>query len=97
MEPIVRLNPYTLIYIGLGVGFVAGLILLLVGWLKSKAKLGAVGLVASVIGGGLLGLFLVVPVFAVFLWLILRKTPKSPPASTDVAGGDTAQDSSNGV
>ena len=93
MEPIVRLNPYTLIYIGLGVGFVAGLILLLVGWLKGKVRLGAVGLVASVIGGGLLGLFLVVPVFAVFLWLILRRAPISSPADA----GDAAQDSSNGV
>jgi hypothetical protein len=96
MEPI-RINPYTLIYIGLGVGLVAGLILLFIGWFNGKIKLGAVGLAASVIGGGLLGLFLVVPVFAVFLWVILRKSPATSPATADAAVADAEQDSSNGV
>ena len=96
MEPI-RINPYTFLYIGLGVGLGAGLILLLIGWLKGKIKLGAVGLVASVIGGGLLGVFLVIPVFAVFLWLILRKSPATSPATADTAVADAERDSSKGV
>ena len=97
MEPI-RINPYTMIYVGLGVGFVAGLILLLIGWFKGRTKIGALGLLASVVGGGLLGIFLVAPVFAVFLWFLLRKSPASLPATVDIAAAaDAEQDSSNGV
>jgi len=96
MEPI-RINPYTFLYIGLGVGLGAGLILLMIGWLKGKAKLGAIGLAASIVGGGLLGIFLVIPVFAVFLWLILRKTSAAAPTNAGAAPTDTEQDSSNGV
>ena len=82
MEPI-RISPYTLIYIWLGVGFVVGLVLLAIGFAKGKMKLGLLGLLSSTIGGGLLGIFLIVPVFAVFLWLILRSHQPPQGSETD--------------
>lgn len=88
MEPI-RIDPYTLIYVWLGIGFAAGLLLLLVGWFKGKAKLGALGLLCSTVGGGLLGIFLIVPVFILFMWLIFRPAPEVP---TDTAVGDAVSD-----
>ena len=84
MEPI-RISPYTLIYFWLGGGFVAGLILLLIGWVKGKLRLGALGLLSSTVGGGLLGIFLIVPVFVVFLWLIFRTAPETAPVDVDAA------------
>jgi len=84
MEPI-RISPYTLIYFWLGVGFVAGLILLLIGWAKGKLRLGALGLLSSTVGGGILGIFLIVPVFAVFIWLIFRTAPETAPTEVDAA------------
>lgn len=97
MEPI-RINPYTMIYIGLGIGFVAGLILLLLGWFKGRTKLGVFGLLASVFGGGLLGILLVIPVFALFLWLVLHKSSGSSSTTADVAAAaDAEQGSSNGI
>ena len=81
MEPI-RISPYTLIYIWAGVGLVAGLVLLLFGWYKGKTKLGALGLLSSIVGGALLGIFLIVPVFIIFVWLIYRTPRDSAPAET---------------
>jgi hypothetical protein len=83
MEPI-RISPYTLIYIWVGVGIVAGLILLLTGWSKGRTKLGALGLLSSTVGGGLLGIFLIVPVFAIFLWLIFRSPKDTSPTAESV-------------
>ena len=91
MEPI-RISPYTLIYVWLGIGFVAGLLLLLIGWAKGKLKLGALGLLSSTVGGGLLGIFLIAPVFAVFLWLIFRTPPESTPADVDAVPSSEISD-----
>lgn len=91
MDPI-RINPYTLIYIWLGVGFIAGIILFLIGWSKGRTKIGALGLLCSVVGGGILGIFLIVPVFAVFLWLILRspREVSTPDAAADQSASEPA-------
>jgi hypothetical protein len=84
-----RISPYTLIYIWLGVGFLAGLVILLVGRSKGKTKLGAIGLLASTVGGGILGIFLIVPIVAIFLWLILRgRSNAASSGPSDTSPGD---------
>lgn len=69
------------------VGFVIGLIPLILGIVKKKTKLGMLGLLASTIGGALLGLLLAVPAAVIFIWLILKK-----PASGVVNGAATSKD-----
>jgi len=68
-----------------GVGFVIGLIPLVVGVVKKKLKLGVLGLVASTVGGALLGLILALPFAAIFVWLIVKL-----PSTTTTTSGDTA-------
>lgn len=94
MEPI-RISPYTLIYVWLAVGFVAGLVLLLIGWSKRKAKLGALGLLCSTVGGGVLGIFLILPVFILFMWLIFRSPTETPAVSAD--DSSTAEGSTSAI
>jgi hypothetical protein len=55
-----------------GVGFLLGLIPLIAGLFKRKLRLGLFGLLASTIGGALLGVILSIPAMAVFTWLIVR-------------------------
>lgn len=61
------------------IGLLLGLIPLIVGIFRKKAKLGVLGLVASTVGGAILGLFLSVPAVGLFLWLILKKPEKIEP------------------
>jgi hypothetical protein len=58
---------------GAAMGFVVGLVPLIVGIIKKNVRLGGLGLLSSIVGGTLLGLLLAVPVGAVFTWLIIRK------------------------
>jgi hypothetical protein len=62
------------ILIGAAVGLVVGLVPLIAGILKGKAKLGLTGFVASIAGGSVLALLLAVPMSAIFTWLIFRKS-----------------------
>ena len=66
-----------------GIGFVIGLVPLIFGLVKGKLKLGVLGLLASTIGGALLGLLLSVPAAAVFIWKIMKKP--AMPATDDAA------------
>lgn len=59
-----------------GIGLVLGLIPLILGFVKGNKKYGLMGLVAAIVGGAILGLFLSIPATAIFSWLIVRK-PKS--------------------
>ncbi|MDQ6787363.1 MAG: hypothetical protein M3033_11210 [Acidobacteriota bacterium] len=54
-------------------GILFGLIPLILGIRRKKKSLGIYGLICSAIGGAILGLFLIIPVLIVFLWLILKK------------------------
>jgi len=58
---------------GAAVGLVLGLIPLIVGIIKGKAKLGFLGLLASIAGGSIFALLLAGPIAALFTWLALRK------------------------
>jgi hypothetical protein len=67
------------------IGFVIGLIPLVVGIVKKKVKLGVLGLLASTVGGGILGLILALPFAAIFTWLILKQEPST---ATSPGSGD---------
>ena len=69
-----------------GIGFVVGLVPLVIGIVKKKLKLGVFGLLASTVGGALLGLILALPFAAVFTWLIL----KQPSTAATPDSGDAA-------
>lgn len=60
------------------IGFVIGLVPLVLGIVKKKIKLGLLGLLASTIGGALLGLLLAIPAAAIFTWLIFKKPAGAP-------------------
>lgn len=63
----------TIRLIGIGAGVLFGLLPLIMGLLKRNRKLGAIGFVSCVIGGAILGIYLAIPLSALFLWLILKK------------------------
>lgn len=74
MEPI-KISPYTLILFGAVAGLLFGLIPLILGVRKQRARLGATGLICSIIGGAISGIFLSIPVTAIFTYLIFKKSP----------------------
>ena len=61
--------------INAGIGFVFGLTLVILGFVKSNKKHGIYGFLACFVGGAVLGLFLSVPALIFFAWLILRTKP----------------------
>ncbi|MGI8788999.1 MAG: hypothetical protein ACR2HG_14750 [Pyrinomonadaceae bacterium] len=72
----IELNYYDIALIGIAVGFLFGLIPLILGLIKKERSYAVYGFFGSLIGGAILGVFLAIPVAAVFTWLIFRK-PKS--------------------
>ena len=71
------------ILINAGVGLVVGLIPLVLGFVKRNVKYGFYGLLASIVGGAILGIILSIPAAVIFSWLIVRGA--KPVAAT--AGG----------
>ncbi len=65
-----------LLIFGLIVGFVIGLVPLVLGFTKQNRKYGLIGFVLTIIGGAFFSFLGALPVSAVFSWLILRK-PKA--------------------
>ena len=63
---------------GAALGLLLGLIPLILGFIKRERSYAVFGFLGSIIGGGILGVFLSVPIVAIFTWLILRK-PKNDP------------------
>jgi hypothetical protein len=70
----IKLDFYSLIYVGIGIGVLLGLIPLIFGLKKRKQKYAVFGFFGSVIGGAILGVFLSLPIAAIFTWLILRSS-----------------------
>lgn len=54
-------------------GILFGSFPLIAGLLVKNRRYGVFGFIGSIVGGGLLGLFLSFPIAAIFVWLILRK------------------------
>ena len=61
-----------LILIHAGIGLILGLIPLVIGIRKGKAKLGLIGLLVAVVGGALIGFLGSIPAMGIFTWLVLR-------------------------
>ena len=57
-----------------GIGLLVGLAPLVLGFMRGRKKLGILGMVASIIGGAILGLLLSIPAAGLFVWLIVRGT-----------------------
>lgn len=74
-----RLNLYDIALMGAALGLLLGLIPLILGLIKKERSYAVFGFLGSIIGGGILGIFLSIPIVAIFTWLILRK-PKNEPA-----------------
>lgn len=60
------------------IGFILGLFPLVFGIKRGRARFGALGMVASVVGGAILGVILSVPVALIFTWLVTRQTAHEP-------------------
>lgn len=74
----IKLNFYEIAMMGAALGLLLGLIPLVLGFIKKERSYAVFGFLGSIIGGSLLGVFLSVPIVAIFTWLILRK-PKNEP------------------
>ncbi len=66
-----------------GIGLVLGLCPLILGFLRKNITYGVIGLIASIVGGALLGVFLSVPAAAIFTWLIIRGSKIAVVIDTD--------------
>ncbi len=93
MEQIRLTSNEAIIYITLlnvGFGILFGLIPLILGFIKKERSYAVFGFLGSIIGGLILGLFLSIPVAAIFTWLILRRprnqnSPNVGSADSDVS------------
>ncbi|MCY7375045.1 MAG: hypothetical protein LH472_03640 [Pyrinomonadaceae bacterium] len=66
------------------IGFLLGLIPLILGFIKKERSYAVFGFLGSIIGGAILGLLLSLPIAVIFIWLILRK----PEQSAEVGGAN---------
>jgi len=80
----IKLNLYDIALMGAALGLLFGLIPLILGFIKKERSYGVFGFLGSIIGGGILGIFLSIPIVAIFTWLILRK-PKSENSPAQVS------------
>ena len=71
MDP-VNMTMMQRVLLGAAIGLVVGLVPLITGIMKGRAKLGLMGFAGSIIGGSIFSLLLAVPVSAVLTWLIFR-------------------------
>ena len=83
------------IILGGAIGFLLGLIPLIVGIFKRKIKIGIVGLLVATAGGALAGVIISIPAMAVFTWLILRKQFVAPDVSDSQSDPDTPETKEN--
>jgi hypothetical protein len=75
MEEIRLTSTQAYLYVALAnaaIGFVLGLIPLVVGIVRKKAKIGIIGIIVGTLGGALLGVIISIPAMGIFTWLALR-------------------------
>ena len=68
---------------GAVLGFILGLIILIVGVKKSKRKLGIIGLICSTLVGPISGILSLITL-GIFIWLILKKPQIASPVEVVV-------------
>ena len=95
MTEIIKQNLAYVVLIGVGLGLVLGLIPLILGIRMGKRKLGFVAMISSIIAGiaAVLSIGIILPliVIAIFIWLILRKSPDVKSAASS-EGSDPTPD-----
>ena len=74
--------------INAAIGFVLGLVPLGFGFIRGQRKLGVLGILASTVGGAILGVFLSVPAMAIFTWLVVRRSSPEAAADSEVPAED---------
>ena len=80
VDPIQLSTPQAVVYFALinaGIGFVLGLIPLLLGYFYKQFKTGLLGIVVATLGGSIVGIFASVPAAIIFTWLVVRRS-KAP-------------------
>ena len=90
VDPIQLSTPQAVVYaaiINAGIGFVLGLIPLLLGYFYKQLRTGIIGILVATIGGSLVGIFASIPAAIIFTWLVVRKSK-----SGGMAGGDSIAD-----
>ena len=75
---------------GAALGFLLGLIPLILGIVKGRAKIGILGLIGSTIGSAILGLLLAIPIIGICIYLILKQ-PSSKPVSEPETSADDSE------
>jgi hypothetical protein len=75
---LIRVTFWNLVFVGVGIGVVLGLIPLILGLVKNRRDLGIYGFIASIIGGALSSILSLIVVI-VFTWLILKKSVAKKP------------------
>lgn len=96
-DPIQLSTPQAVIYFALinaGIGFVLGLIPLLLGYFYKQLRTGIIGILVATIGGSIVGIFASIPAAIIFTWLVVRKSKPGGPAVGDSLA-DVADDSSD--
>lgn len=68
----IKVNFYQIAMMGAGLGALLGLIPLILGFVKKARGYGVFGFLGSIVGGALLGVFLSIPIVAIFSWLIVK-------------------------
>ena len=89
MEPINLTTQDYFLYallINVGLGFLFGLLPLVVGFVKHQRKYAFWGFILCIVGGAILGLLLAIPIAAIFTWLIFSRSGKTESVQT----GDSA-------
>ena len=80
MDP-TTMSPFQWLMVAAGLGFLVGLVPLMIGFIKGNIKYGVIGLAACIAGGSILGVFLSIPAAAIFSWLILRGSKTAAPSA----------------
>lgn len=70
-------------------GFLLGLIPLVLGIIRKKIKIGVLGLIGATIGNAILGLLLSIPIVAFCIYLILQKPTSEAAAEPEIAANDS--------
>lgn len=86
MQPIKLTTTEAILYItilNIGLGILLGAVPLILGFIRKERSYAVFGFLGSIISGAILGLYLSIPVAAIFTWLILRK-PRNQSAEAAV-------------
>lgn len=71
-----------------GLGLLFGLIPLIAGFIKKERSYAVFGFLGAIIGGAILGIFLSIPIAAIFTWLILRNPKRENSSTRDSSDSD---------